>query len=193
MDWPRYSIITLILLHLDTAGLSRLCHQGVLLGTGHPWISQNLNGKRWRKVKVSNQPNFSFISFIGILLLQEEVKNGEISLKDYNEGQVQQLKMEEVGNPISIKHFLFWFSQVGAPGGGKETYGTWDQSLNLLPAMSRSTEPRPKQWILLAKSRCFWYFWTTQKRLSLFRTENGWRLYLAATIFFFLVQKIGWG
>ena len=43
--------------------------------------------------------------------------------------------------------------KVGAPGGGKETYGTWDQSLNLLPAMSRSTEPRPKQWILLARSR----------------------------------------
>ena len=38
-------------------------------------------------------------------------------------------------------------------GGGKETYGTWDQSLNLMPAMSRSTEPRPKQWILLARSR----------------------------------------
>merc|ERR1712062_817944 len=57
---------------------------------------------------------------------EEEDKDGEISLKDYKEGQVQQLDMEE----------------VGAPGGGKETYGTWDQSLNLLPAMSRSTEPR---------------------------------------------------
>ena len=61
--------------------------------------------------------------------------------------------MEEVENRIPNQTFIV-FSQVGAPGGGKETYGTWDQSLNLLPAMSRSTEPRPKQWILLAKSRC---------------------------------------
>ena len=42
------------------------------------------------------------------LLFQEEDKDGEISLKDYKEGQVQQLDMEEVGNPISIKYsFLF--------------------------------------------------------------------------------------
>ena len=33
-------------MHLDMAGLSRLCHQGVLQGTGLPWISQSLNGKR---------------------------------------------------------------------------------------------------------------------------------------------------
>lgn len=55
MDLPRYSITTLILLHLDMAGLSRLCHQGVLQGTGLPWISQSLNGKRWAKVNVSFQ------------------------------------------------------------------------------------------------------------------------------------------
>lgn len=120
-------------------------------------------GRGGQKSKFLSQPNFSFISFIGNLLFQEEDKDGEISLKDYKEGQVQQLDMEEVANRIKkfpIKHFLL--SQVGAPGGGKETYGTWDQSLNLLPAMSRSTEPRPKQWILLAKSRCFWICWTIQ-------------------------------
>ena len=94
-------------MHLDMAGLSRQCHQGVLRGTGHPWILQNLNGKRSAKVNVFSQPDFFPNTFIGILLLQEEDKNGEISLKDYKEGQVQQLDMEEVGNPISIKHFLF--------------------------------------------------------------------------------------
>ena len=110
MNWPRCSIITPIFNAPGTAGLSRLCHQGVLQGTGLPWISQSLNGKRWAKVKVSSQPNFSFISFIGILLVQEEDKDGEISLKDYKEGQVQQLDMEEVANRIQkfpIKHLFF--------------------------------------------------------------------------------------
>ena len=109
---PRYGLAQIFHNHSDIlapgmAGLSRLCHQGVLRGTGLPWILQSLNGKRSAKVKVSGQPKFSFISFIGILLVQEEDKNGEISLKDYKEGQVQQLDMEEVGNPILIKHFLF--------------------------------------------------------------------------------------
>ena len=78
---------------------------------------------------------------------------------------------------------------MGGPGGGKETYGTWDQSLNLLPAMSRSTEPRPKQWILLAKSRYFWDFLTaTKMALPIFALVGG---LVGCSNFFFLVQK-GW-
>merc|ERR1711874_308798 len=33
-----------------------------------------------------------------------------------------------------------------------DTYGFWDQSLDIMPAMSRSTDPRPKQWVLLSKT-----------------------------------------
>jgi len=65
---------------------------------------------------------------------EDDGKNGLEILTDFKLGQVQELDLEELG-------------------GGKETFGIWDQSLNLLPAMSRSTEPRPKQWILLSKSR----------------------------------------
>ena len=110
MTGIRYFNTTSISMHPDMDGLSRLCHQGVLQGTGLPWISQSLNGKRWAKVKVSSQSSFSFISFIGILLFQEENKNGEISLKDYKEGQVQQLDMEEVGNRIPNQTCLFYLS-----------------------------------------------------------------------------------
>ena len=47
--------------------------------------------------------------------------------------------------------YILYIFKLG--GDGKETFGTWDQSLNLIPAMSRSTEPRPRQWVLLAQSR----------------------------------------
>ena len=107
--WPRYSIITPTSLHqvrLDSAGCATKESSKELDFPGSRKASMGRGGQ---KSKFLSQPNFSFISFIGILLFQEEDKDGEISLKDYKEGQVQQLDMEEVGNEIRkfpIKLFL---------------------------------------------------------------------------------------
>ena len=72
------------------------------------WTSLDLAKPQWEEVG-SSQCFFPKTNICnGILLLQEEDKDGEISLKDYKEGQVQQLDMEEVANRIQkfpIKHF----------------------------------------------------------------------------------------
>jgi len=63
---------------------------------------------------------------------EEEEDLARRNLEDYNNagsGSVQQVTINEV-----------------------DTYGFWDQSLDIMPAMSRSTDPRPKQWVLLSKT-----------------------------------------
>lgn len=58
--------------------------------------------------------------------------------REYKIGSAQPIQLENLNN---------WDQ------GNKDTYGSWDDQLNLLPALSRSTDPQPKEWVLVAKSR----------------------------------------
>merc|ERR1711874_134495 len=65
-----------------------------------------------------------------------KARPGEQTLSDYQQGSVEQLDIEQV-------------AQLDE----KETFGVWDQSLHLVPALSRSVEPQGRQWVLLARSK----------------------------------------